>query len=163
MKKLVSIILILAAAIVGVSKSQYFVHLLNRTTVVQANSPALGTLLEGIVYKDLVILESNGSSKAYYGLFCLSAKMENHDYFKQLFSNSIPRVECGTNSLIFYSDGLIDKETKKPGVIFKAQVLMISNNIAAVNGSWYSGPMASQAIRYNLRLVGTNWVIASKV
>lgn len=151
-------VLILAIILVG--------HLVGcRTIKVSAlgnGQPSLNAKLKGLVYEDLVAGKSSALGRSYYGVFCLDDKRENSRYFNELFQGHAPPVECGTNRIIFYSDRAVDRMTKKPGVIFKADVISISNNAANVVGTWYSGPMAAETIRYRLTPSGTNWVIADK-
>ena len=123
---------------------------------------SLNSILEGQVYQDLVASHLKGDAKNYYGAYFLAANKENTAYLRLLFSNSVPRVELGTNNLIVANSIMIDRLTQKAGKVFWARVQSVSNNVADVEAGWYTGPEGAESIQYRLAWTGTRWVTISR-
>jgi hypothetical protein len=126
-----------------------------------ASAPSTKFLLEGIVYHHLITDQAAFDTNVMFGVYCIGTDPKN-EYFKSLFTNPVVRIESGTNNVLFTGKTCIDKLTGKPAKLFWCDVRSVSNGVASVRASWYTGLLSSQSYLYELKLVGTNWVIVGR-
>src|SRR4051812_22913051 len=66
-------------------------------------------LIQGRVYQDLVADHSKRDNGQFYGAFFLEPPFEDATYLSAQFTNSVPRVDLGTNNVFLSPGGLLDK------------------------------------------------------
>lgn len=119
--------------------------------------------LKGIVYQDQITsFLTATNSQHYFGALFLETIPAEASYIQGLFTNSLPRVECGTNSVTIGSNRITDKISQKPAALFWAHVTSCSARTAEVTAGWYSGPESGMKSRYLLNCSGGEWTVTGR-
>lgn len=129
----------------------------------QKTTPTAEGKLVGIVYGELFGRFTKATTRSnYFGAFFVEAKPQDVAYLQSLFTNSLPRVECGTNNVIFKDGRIIDKITQKPSVLFWARVESVSDKAAEVEAGWHSSSESGAKVRYYLAFDGISWSVTQR-
>jgi hypothetical protein len=127
------------------------------------STPTTEAKLAGVVYEELFGAFTKVSTRSnYFGAFFVEATPQSVGYLQTLFTNSSPRVECGTNNVIFKGGRIIDKATQKPAVLFWARIESVSDKAADVKAGWHSSSESGAEFRFYLTFDGVNWSVTRR-
>jgi len=129
----------------------------------QKSTPTTEGQLAGIVYGELFGRFTKATTRSnYFGAYFVEAKPQDVTYLQSLFTNSLPRVECGTDNVTFKDGRIIHKATQKPSVLFWARVESVSDEAAEVEAGWHSSSESGATFRYYLAFDGFNWFVTQR-
>jgi len=118
-------------------------------------------LIKAVVYKDIIEKQNHVTGTNIFTLYCLDEdKSESH--LLSIFTNSVPRIELGTDNVAFSKYTMTDKLTAKPAKLFWVKIKSISDHSAEVYVGWRTGARSSENFLYKLRFENGRWIIAER-